>query len=247
MKRNWGPTLQTNLAVYHYSYKNLQIPISVIRTGGLVASSATSFYNAPKSRSQGLELEVTWQPINNLQLIFNYSYIDATIRSGQAVDVVDPTASARGARPLLSLAQCRAGGAPAAGDCAADAFTAGLPGGGFQRVQNLKGNRLPNAPENKLAFAANYTWEFEAGSLTGSASYSWRDKTYGTLVTRWYTEAPSWDQVDARVLWRPTSRKYEIIAYVKNIFDDVGYDQGATGERLAGSFSNIYGPNPAQR
>ena len=65
------------------------------------------------------------------------------------------------------------------------------------------------------------------------------------VFSRWYTKAPSWDQMDARLLWRSEDSKYEFIAYVKNIFDDIGYDQGATAERLDGQFSNIYGPSPA--
>ena len=112
-------------------------------------------------------------------------------------------------------------------------------------MQNLAGNDLPNAPRNKLALAANYTWRFDPGSLTGSISYSWRDKAYGTLFTRWYSEAPSWDQWDARFLWNSKDSHYEIIGYVKNIFDRTGYDQGATASLLSGAFSNVYGPNPA--
>ncbi|MFZ5720169.1 MAG: TonB-dependent receptor [Pseudomonadota bacterium] len=249
-KKNWGPTLQTNLALYYYDYKNLQIPIGVVQNGSLmgipISQGTTSFYNTPKSRSQGLEFEVVWQPINNLQIIGQYSYIDAEIKEGFAVDTVDPTAVQPGATPVRTVAACAAGGAGTVGDCALDEPTAGLPNGGFQRLQSLKGNDLPNAPRNKIGIAANYTWELgAAGAVTANLSYSWRDKAYGTLFTRWYNEAPSWDQVDARLLWRSEDSKYEFIAYVKNIFDDIGYDQGATGERIDGQFSNIYGPSPA--
>ncbi|HEX2818159.1 MAG TPA: TonB-dependent receptor [Phenylobacterium sp.] len=247
-KKNWPGNLQTNVAVYHYDYDNLQIPVTELQggTGAVaIAQSTTSFYNVPKSRSQGIEIETIWQPIQDLQLIFNYSLIDATIIRGQAIDIVDPTATQPGAKPVHTLAQCQAGGAAVAGDCAVDDPTNGLAGGGFQRLQNLSGNELPNAPRNKIAVAGNYTWHFEAGSLTGSLSYSWRDKAYGTLFTRWYTEAPTWDQWDARALWNSKDNKYEVIAYVKNIFDKIGYDQGAIGTRLNGAFSNVYGPNPA--
>jgi iron complex outermembrane receptor protein len=132
------------------------------------------------------------------------------------------------------------------GDCVVDDPTNGLPGGGFQRLQNLSGNELPNAPRNKVAVAGNYTWHLDSGNLTGSISYSWRDKTYGTLFTRWYTEAPTWDQWDARAIWTSKDKHYEVIGYIKNMFDKIGYDQGATASRLSGAFSNLlYGPNPA--
>src|SRR6185436_7260256 len=131
LKKNWGPTLQTNFALYHYDYKNLQIPINVIRSGDFlgqpVAQSTTSFYNTPKSRSQGFEAEILWQPIENLQIQATYSYIDATIRNGQAVDTTDPTATAAGARPVHTIADCQAanapGGKPIPGDCIIDDVT----------------------------------------------------------------------------------------------------------------------------
>jgi iron complex outermembrane recepter protein len=222
----------------------------VVQTGSLmgqtVSQGTTSFYNTPKSRSQGLEVEVLWQPIENLQIIANYSYIDAEIREGFAVDTVDPTAAQPDAKPIHTIAQCQAGGAAVAGDCVLDEPTLGLPGGGFQRIQSLKGNDLPNAPRNKIAIAANYTWNFEPGSLTASLSYSWRDNAYGSLFQRWYNRAPTWDQVDARVLWKDADDRFEVIGFVKNIFDDIGYDQGATGRRIDGQFTNLlYGPNPA--
>jgi iron complex outermembrane recepter protein len=249
LKKNWGSTLQTNFALYYYDYKNLQIPISVVQTGSLlgqtIAQQTTSFYNTPKSRSQGFEAEILWQPIDNLQLILNYSYIDAEIKKGFAVDTVDPTAAQPNAQPIHTIAQCQAGGAAVVGDCVVDDPTNGLPGGGFQRVQSLKGNDLPNAPRNKIAVAANYTWNFDPGSLTASVSYSWRDNTYGALFQRWYNKAPSWDQWDARFLWKSTSGKYEFIAFIKNILDDTGYDQGATADRISGQVSNVYGPSPA--
>jgi iron complex outermembrane receptor protein len=251
LKKNWGRTLQTNFAIYHYAYDNLQIPISFSQTGNIngapVSQISTTFYNVPKSRSQGFEAETTWQPIDNLQLIFNYSYIDAQVREGTAVDIADPTATQAGAQPIHTFAQCQA--LVAAGtqgsDCANDAPTAGLANGGFIRAQSLAGGDLPNAPRNKVAVAANYTWITSAGSLTGTVSYAWRDKTYGAIFKRWYYEAPAWDQWDARFLWRDKDDKYEIIGYVKNIFDKIGYDQGATAERLSGGFSSLYGPAPA--
>ncbi|WP_411288747.1 hypothetical protein, partial [Phenylobacterium sp.] len=86
------------------------------------------------------------------------------------------------------------------------------------------------------------TWELgAAGRVTANVSYSWRDSAYGALFQRWYHKSPTWDQLDARVLWRSEDSKYEAIAFVKNILDDVGYDQGAGAERLNGSFSNVYG------
>ncbi|MDE2487850.1 MAG: TonB-dependent receptor [Alphaproteobacteria bacterium] len=248
LKKTWGTTLQTNFAVYYYDYKNLQIPIREVQTGTLggqaFQQSTTSFYNVPKSQSAGFEFEGIWQPIDNLQIIASYSFNDTRIKDGFAEDLTDPTAMQPGAKPIHTIAQCQAGGAAVVGDCVADPNTAGLPNGGFQRVQSLSGNDLPNAPRNKFAIAGNYTWHMgNAGSLTATLSYAWRDKAYGDIFSRWYNEAPSWDQWDARALWTSDTGKYEVIAWIKNIFNKTGYDQGATSQLLNGAVSAVYAAN----
>ena len=105
----------------------------------------------------------------------------------------------------------------------------------MRRGQDLGGNQLPQSARNKIALNATYTWELEQGSLSPSVSYIWRDKQYGSIFERAYTASPSWSQVDARVTWKGKENKYSVIAYVKNLFDQDGYDGGATGSRLAGT------------
>ena len=95
-------------------------------------------------------------------------------------------------------------------------------------MQSVKGNSLPQSPENKIAFNANYTWEFEPGNLTVSGSYIWKDKSYSSIFTRsQYDVAPSWSQVDLRGTWTSNHGNYELVAYVKNLFDSIGYDAAA--------------------
>jgi iron complex outermembrane receptor protein len=198
-KRNFGRTLQFNIAAFYDQYYDAQIPIGVATSSGLVSAQ---FYNVPESRSDGVEIETTWQATDALQFIFNYGYNDTSIvKSGCIVDALgDPTATLVGAQP----------------------------GGCVGGAQNLKGNQLPNAPKNKLAFNGNYTFDFTAGSLTLSASYIWRDKQFGSIFNRPYTEAPSWDQTDLRAQFRTADDHFTFIAYGKNIFDDTGYAAGST-------------------
>lgn len=207
LKKNFGTRLQTNLAAYYYDYRNLQVPIAVLSGAGQVA---TNFINVPKSVSQGFEAEITWLPIENLQVLFNYSYNDAHVKKGAAIDVADPTATQPGAKPIDSLG-----------------------------TQDLSGNQLPNAPKNKLAVNANYTWRsLFGGDLVGSVSYIWRDAQYGTLFTRAYNRAPSWDQWDARLTWTSADSRNRVILFGKNIFNKIGYDGGAYGSAFIGTVVN---------
>ncbi|MET0293454.1 MAG: TonB-dependent receptor [Phenylobacterium sp.] len=214
--------LQANLALFHTTTENTQIPLTIASTSGLVGQSQSIFYNIPEARTQGFELESIWQATEAFQLSFTYAYLDAEItRSSPAVDPADPAALGPGARPVVTTTST-------------DVFTAGLPGGGFQRAQNLDGNRLPHSPQNKVAVNANYTWDLSIGQVTASASYIWRDEQYGHIFTRDVYKSPSFDQVDARLMWSDPDNKRTVIAYVRNLFDELGYEGGASAVRRAG-------------
>jgi iron complex outermembrane receptor protein len=237
VKHQFGDWLTANLAVFHYGYSNLQIPLATVQTSGGLAQSTTGFLNIPKSVSQGVEVETNWAPVDDLNIIFNYSYNDAHVTKGVAYDPADPNATAPGAQPLYTPAQCAT---PALnntpGGCSTDIYTLSGGGNGWNIPQSLKGQDLPNAARNKVAVNVLYTFHFDGfGALTPSASYVWRDAQYGTLFTRSYNRAPSWDQWDARLRYQSEDEHYEVFVYGKNIFNTIGYDAGANGVRLAGS------------
>ncbi len=204
------------------------------QTNGGIGASQSIFYNIPESITEGVELETVWQPIDHLQILFNYSYLDAHVTNSKGViDPADPAALDPAAKPIISAAACAAAvGTPAA--CSVDAFTVGLPNGGFQRGQDLSGQNLPNAPKNKVSVNVNYTWELPGGSLTPSVSYVWRDAQYGSIFNRTFYKSPSYDQWDARATWKSEDKKYSIIAFIRNIGDSVGYEGGGSATRRAG-------------
>ena len=99
------------------------------------------------------------------------------------IDPADPLAQAKGAKP------------------AGPANTT-TEQGQAEVFQSVKGNALPQAPENKVAFNANYALLFDPGTLTLSGSYVWKDHSYSSIFTRTqYDYAPSWSQVDLRATW----------------------------------------------
>ena len=57
---------------------------------------------------------------------------------------------------------------------------------------------------------------------------------YGTIFSRSYNKTPSWDQVDLRFTYKDAQDRFTIIAYGKNILDDLGYYEGATSSRRVG-------------
>ena len=219
-KQAVGRTFTINTAAFYYDYQNLQLPISVAN-GGVIQNE---FINAPKAKSEGVEIEGEWAPVRNLLLTATWSYDYTALDTGCSltaagvptanslcvVDTNDPNAVAVGANPI-------AGQAP------------GI------RFQSVKGSPLPNAPRNKVAFNAAYTWDFEPGDLTLSASYVWRDVQDGTIFDRAYDNAPSWDDVDLRAMWKGKGDRYEVIGFVKNVFNTLQYEAADSGAGLLGA------------
>jgi iron complex outermembrane receptor protein len=184
------------------------------------------FINIPTAISDGVEITADWRPIRHLDLNLTYGFdhteitTNCTAVNGVAntstcfEDAVDPFATAPGARPV--------GGVTSSGTT----------------LQSVRGDELPQAPENKVAFNANYTWVFDPGNFTLSGTYIWKDKSYASIFTRTYDEAPSWSQVDLRAVWSGNHGRYEIVAFVKNLFNTLGYDAAAAGY-IAGSDTNL--------
>ena len=230
VKANIGRTLQINGDVFYYDYKNAQVPLAQpSATAGAAANSI--LFNVPKARSMGLEVETIWQPIDDLQILANYSYLNAEVRKGLAIDPADACALAPGARKTQATA-------------INDAFC-GAP----QYLQDISGNSLPNSAKHRFTINGNYTWHLEYGNVTASATYVWRGAQYGSIFDRTYFKAPSFDQVDGRVTFRSMDDKYTVIAFAKNIFDSLGYANGALATRRAGAtrtqpaLSGVFGQN----
>ena len=99
----------------------------------------------------------------------------------------------------------------------------------------MNGNPLPNAPLNKVAISAFYTWHFDPGNLTAGGSFVWRDTQVGTVFNRFYYTAPSWDDFDIRATWSGDHDRYEVIAFMKNVFNTLQYNVGAAGAGLLGN------------
>jgi iron complex outermembrane receptor protein len=214
-KETFGNNFTLDAAAFYYNYTNDQVPLGVIVGSGTTSTVVTQFVNVPKAVSDGVELTAYWRPIRHLDLSLTYGLDHTTILTGCTLvggvptgacyeDTLDPNGAAPGARVVATAANGTA-------------------------LQSVKGDELPQAPENKVAFNAVYTWNFNPGNLSLSGTYIWKDKSYASLFTRVYDEAPSWDQVNLRLTWSGNHDRYEVILYVNNLFNTYGYDAAGAG------------------
>ncbi|WP_041373263.1 TonB-dependent receptor [Phenylobacterium zucineum] len=211
LKKTFGGTFQANASAFLYDYQDIQVPIT--GRDPVTDLNVTRFFNMPKARIVGFELETIWQPIDNLQILANYSYLNAELKEACCFqDPEDP----RGLQPGVVLAGNTA--------AALASPTAGLN-------QDLDGAKLPSSTPHRVTFNVNYTWEFDVGELSASLTHVWKDKTYYSIFNRYYNEGKAWHQTDARLLWNDIDDRYTLIAYVKNIFEQEGV-AGADGSRI---------------
>ncbi len=204
-KQTFDDVLQVNGALYFQDYQNMQIPLTVLNT--VTNQNESRFENMPKSEIWGIELETTWNPVSTLQITANYSYLGTKIKEACCYqDPQDLAAIEPEARPI----------APGA------------------NTQDLEGNQLPFATPHRFTANVNYTWDFDAGSLTPSVSMVYKSETYYSVFNRYYNLGKAGTQFDARVVWRDAQDRYSIIGYVRNISNQT-IIEGAGASILAGT------------
>ena len=227
-KGTFGSKFTLDADAFYYNYTNDQVPVGVIQGVGATSTVVTQFVNIPKAISDGVELTAYWRPIQHLDLSLTYGFDHTSIQSGCNLvggvavgacyeDSVDPNGTAPGNRTVAKTA-------------------------GGTAVQAVNGAELPQAPENKVAFNAVYTFQFDPGNLIFSGTYIWKDKSYSSIFTRVYDMAPSWSQVNLRATWSGDHDKYEVILFVNNLFNTLGYDSAAGGYEIQNPVSNIGNP-----
>jgi iron complex outermembrane recepter protein len=202
LKQTFAQRLTTNLSIFMYDYQDAQYPSTV--RDPVTNLNENRFFNLDKAESMGAELEAVWAVTDAFVVRLNYSYLDTEIKDTRCfIDNADVAAVMPDATPCVAV--------------------------GTQRGQTLDGSSLPSSPENKAAFSANYTWFTPVGNLTLGANWTYRDEAYYSVFSREHYLAPSYDETDFRALWQEPNNRYTVIAFVRNAFDDEGFEAaGAT-------------------
>jgi iron complex outermembrane receptor protein len=223
IKKTFGRTFLIDADAFYYDYSDDQVPVG-IPVGGI---NLSQFISVPKAASYGVELEAVWSPFNDLQFTFTYGFNHTSINTdctlaevlmleahpgttfgGCVIDALDGKAVQPGARPV------------------------GPPTSSGDFYQSIKGVELPQAPQNKIAINGLYTFHFEPGNLSLSATFIWKDRSFSSVFERPYYLAPSWNQVNLRATWSGDHDRYEIVLYVNNLFNTLGYDAAADGYQI---------------
>jgi iron complex outermembrane receptor protein len=89
-------------------------------------------------------------------------------------------------------------------------------------IQDLSGNKLNMAPENKFSVSATQFFELDdMGTVLLTAGYSYVGEQYSRSFNRSdWDQVDSYDRIDARLSWTSESEAFEVAAFVRNAADE---------------------------
>ena len=85
--------------------------------------------------------------------------------------------------------------------------------------RSVDGQELTRTPENKLALSLDHVYALSGGQIKSRIDYRYTDDQRGDLASD-PTMQPSFDLVDARIAYAPTSEKWEVALWGKNLADE---------------------------
>jgi outer membrane receptor protein involved in Fe transport len=191
----FGRRLRLNPTIFEEDYKDKQASAQLVTPSG---ASVGRIINAGKAKIRGVELDLAYQPTDNLSFGLNYTYLDAKFTDFPLVSS-SPTDAARvGSCPRVS------------GDVS-DARVCHF---------NLKGNRIERAPEHSLVVSGRYAHPLSFGT-SGARWFIESDvQTQGERYLDIFNTVRLDDYVIADLRLGVTGPRWEALLYVDNLFDN---------------------------
>ena len=187
--------VQLNVTAFHTKYEGFQDRVFFTEGGAVVFRR---LINAGDVISQGIETEFTALLSESFQLSGSIAYLDATFDS----DIFGGCPP-----PFQGTSEC-----------------APIPGTTGPARLNLNGRNLANAPELQVNLSGIY--EFDMGSGWEGfvrGDYRWKDDELHSQDQDPRTIQESYGIADLSVGFRSPERKYELTAFIKNVFDEHYY------------------------
>jgi len=130
------------------------------------------------------------------------------------------------------------------------AAAAGANFGGIQVLSpgvevNLKGNRLPQAPEFKASMGVQYTYEFPSGmTLVPRADIAMTGTQYGNIFNGSVNRIEPFVQANAQIQLNGPDERWFVRGFVQNIFNSDSVTGLYVTDASSGLYSNIFTLDP---
>ncbi len=143
-----------------------------------------------------------------------------------------------GAFSICSVLQKYAAAAGALFDPAGiSVFLSGIP-------TNIKGNKLPGAPDYKLSAGVQYAAPIGDLTLTPRVDVAYTGKTTGNIFNGPVNEIAAFTQVNAQIQLEGPDRKWFLRAFIQNVFDKNSITGLYVTDQSSGNYTNIFTLEP---
>jgi iron complex outermembrane receptor protein len=212
-----------NLAVFRTDFKGFQQSAGFIDSDGFYR---TTLHSIGGLRTSGFEADGNWRPSRDLMLNGSFAYTRAII-----------TEFPNG--PCYSVLSADGKGTVVAGTCAVS------PAFANNKVANLAGMPLPNAPKYKINLGANRSWRLDGKSYDAFTNLSlrWQSRTLFNLNQDPALIQGGYGVANLAVGIRDKKDAYKLSFFVNNLFDK-HYATGL-GNSTGGATWSVRAPNPA--
>ena len=109
---------------------------------------------------------------------------------------------------------------------------------------NIKGNKLPGAPDYKFAAGIQYAAPIGSLTVTPRADFIYTGKTVGNIFGGAVNEVPSFTQVNAQVQIDGPEKKWFARLWVQNLMDKDSITGLYVTDQSSGNFTNVFTLEP---
>jgi iron complex outermembrane receptor protein len=250
--------LTFNANLFYYDYEGYQISEILNR------SAANRNFDA---KVWGAELEADWRPFENFKLGFKGGWERTRVADGeQVIDLMDrtagdpnymvikafPTVPSNCIVPVEYVAEHIQG---VSNVCLAYLGTYGgpeafgledVPNNGEGIFKDLGGNELPNAPEFTATITADYTLPLPRDwLLTLHADYYRQSEAWWRIINSDpYDRLEPYQTVNFAAIFTNEDAGWNVMAYVKNVFDDTAITGAFLNSDDSGLTTNVFLTDP---
>ncbi len=109
---------------------------------------------------------------------------------------------------------------------------------------NIKGNKLPGAPDYKLSAGAQYAIPAGSMTITPRADFIYTGKSTGNIFGGVVNEVPSFTQVNAQIQIDGPDKKWYARLWVQNLFDNEAITGLYVTDQSSGNYTNVFTLEP---
>ncbi|MFN7176126.1 MAG: TonB-dependent receptor domain-containing protein, partial [Thermaurantiacus sp.] len=112
-------------------------------------------------------------------------------------------------------------------------------------ANNIRGNKLPQAPDFKASAGIQYTAEFDSGwSLVPRFDIALTGKSFGNIFNNNLTRIPSYYVMNAQVQLNGPDDRWFVRGYIQNIANNNAITGLYLTDQSSGNFTNIFTLEP---